>query len=147
MGDTAQIVAWTAAICTGVGGLAGGLATAWVMIRKAKAEIKMGERKQEDVVAAEAYALFKDAMNQRINALEEANRNITAKLDKSQEAHKNCEVSLAELKGEMRVMQKDMEALKRHEKVQVKNVEVINEKIKQLDPNADLPPPPIEPIK
>jgi hypothetical protein len=146
MGETAQIVAWTGAICTGIGGLAGGLATAFVMIRKANAEVEMGERKQEDGVAAEAYSLFKEAMTARVVALEKALEIVTDKLERSREAHAKCEIETANLKGDMRVMQLEISALKRHEKVQAEHVNNINEGIRKIDPTAVLPVPPIEPI-
>jgi predicted secreted protein len=146
MGDTAQIVAWTAAIFTGVGGLAGGLATAWVMVRKAKAEIDMGERKQEDVVAAEAYALFKDAMTARVAALEKTLEIVTEKLEKSREAEKKCEIAMAELKGDFKLMAERLDRLMSHDNANKEQIEqsrreaaVIKEAVKEIDPTAKLP--------
>ena len=143
MGDTASAVAWTAAICSGLGALVGGvttgLATAWVMIRNANAAINMGEKKEDHSVAAAAYALFKDSMNQRVAALEQALSQVTEKLEHSREAHAKCEVVTADLRGDIRVMQKEIEALKRHENANKQQIELNTKKADEIE--AKLPKP------
>lgn len=119
MTDTAQIVAWTVAICTPIATLIGVLSTkgvdGWIKLRNSKRIGIMEDKQYEDRAASEAYTLFKDAVTARLAALEDANRSLTEKLERSREAHAKCEVMTADLRGDIRVMQKEIEALKRHE--------------------------------
>lgn len=136
--DSAQIAIWAGAICTGLGGLLGGWATAYVMIRKANAEAKMGERKQDDNVVSEAYLLFKEAMTARVSALETALGIVTDKLEKSREAHTKCEVAMADLKGDIKVMQEKIDRLTKHDEANKEQIEANKEKAIELA--AKLPP-------
>lgn len=130
-----QVAIWVGAISTALGGLLGGWATAYVMIRKANAEVRMGERKQEDGVAAEAYSLFKEAMNSRVTALEKALEAVTGKLEIARDAHAKCEVETEKVKGQLAVMQEKIDRLSKHDeatKKQIaKNIEEI-EKVKDV---------------
>jgi chromosome segregation ATPase len=125
-----------AAICTAIGGLVGGAATAFVMIRKANAEVEMGERKQEDGVAAEAYALFKEAMTSRVTALEKIVDTLMDKLEKAREAHAKCEVETANLKGDMRVMQLKIDRLTKHEQNNEDHLKGLTKAVVDIDPTA-----------
>lgn len=124
------------------------------LLRWRKSQLE--ERQYDDGQTKAGYDALVEALNQRIDELakevaevkrEAREDRLTASraLADEKAAHADCKIAVAELRAEIRVMQKDMEALKRHEKVQVKNVENINERIKQLDPTAELPPP-IEPL-
>lgn len=100
----------------------------------------MGEKKEDHSVAAAAYLLFKDSMNQRVTALEQALSAVTEKLEQSRQAHAKCEVLAADLRGDLRVMQKEIEALKRHKDANKHQIELNTKKAAEIE--SKLPPSP-----
>lgn len=133
MGESAQIVAVTAAIASAVGALIGVLSTKGVdgliRLRKSKIEGTMTEKKYDDGVAAEAYALFKDAMISRVSALESALTSVTTKfeavtvkLEECRVNHAKAEVETERVKGDMRVMQVQLDRLTQHDEATKKQI-------------------------
>lgn len=142
MTDTAQIVAWTVAICTPIATLIGVLSTkgvdGWIRLRNSKRIGIMEDKQYEDRAAAEAYALFKEAMSARVTALEKVLDSVTEKLERSREEHSKCKVETAELRGDIRVMQEKISRLEKHDEATKQQVELNKKTAEEL--KAKLPP-------
>ena len=105
MTDTTQIAVWTGAIATAIGAVAGAVATAWVMIRRANSETTIQEKKQTSEVQKQVI----EQLTARVEALED-------KLDKKENDHRECERKLGVLEGRVEQLSKEMgNALQRHD--------------------------------
>lgn len=114
---------------------------------------RLDERQYIDGETKAGYQALIEELKNRIDKLELAVGSALGELKDARLAHAKCEVEQAALKGKLEVqaermntMQEKLDALVRHEKVQFTHVENIKQRIKEIDPNADLPPPQIEPL-
>lgn len=109
-----------------------------------------GIKKQEHDALVEELKDRIDALAKEVSEVKQEAREdrLTASrlLADEKAAHVECKIAVAELRGEVRLAQQRIAALERHDKNNIKQVEVLQESIRKIDPEAELPPP-IEPIK
>jgi chromosome segregation ATPase len=94
--------------------------------------VRLDEKKQDDGVAAEAYALFKEAMTSRVSALEKALDSVGSKLEQSRAAHAKCEVETEKVKGDLRVMQEKLNRLIAHDENHKQHIEKLAEDVQKV---------------
>lgn len=98
-------------------------------LKKAERDDLVAELKQRiEELAKEVAEIKLEARQERLDAAK--------RLADEQAAHAKCELSMAELKGDMKVMQEKIRSLETHEKTNTQNVEKLAEEVKKhTEPN------------
>lgn len=124
--QTLEQSGWLIGISSAVSMILGVLCTkgvdALLKMRKAKSEEHMEEKKYEDgqeavafQQATAAYEKLLAAFESRVQTLETALQAVTVELKESRKEHTNCAVEQERLRGEIKVLQIQVDRLKDHD--------------------------------
>ena len=91
-------------------------------------------RKRIEEIAKELAEVKREAREDRLTS--------SRLLAEEKDGHAKCKMDVVELRGEIRVMQKEIEALKRHDSNNTDHVKGLTQAVVKIDPNsaADLLP-------